>query len=101
MTYKDINGNPTDDIQNAADFNERDYSQAITDKVNEYVANYEDLDDAIINDDDTLSAIRALYRSHVELKNPLYDQLNMSVLAKTVCMHIDSHLINRATKELG
>jgi len=99
MYYKTANGS-SDDVADAMDVNDKDYSQAITDKVAEYVANYEDLDDAIINDE-ILEAIRALYRSHVEFKNPLYDQLNMSVLAKTVCMKIDSYLINRATKEIN
>jgi len=98
MYYKTANGS-SDDVQDAIDDNT--FIERVTAKVAEYVNNYEDLDDAIINDDETLEAIRALYRSHVDLKNPLYDQLNMSVLAKTVCMKIDSYLIARAEKEVA
>ena len=93
MAFIDKYGNSTDDIQDAADMTDKDYNQRITDRVSELLDDNSDLDDAIINDEQTLQAIRALYRAHATGNS-------LEVWAKTICMNIDSYLINRATKEL-
>ena len=93
MAFQDRYGNSTDDIQDSADMTDKDYNQRITDRVSELLDDNSDLDDAIINDEQTLQAIRALYRAHAT-GQPL------QVWCTTICMNIDSYLINRATKEL-
>lgn len=87
---------PIDPVDNG-DVNERDFNQAITDKVSEYVASDDDLNDAWINSDWALRMLRTMYRCHAEkLDNDVF-----ITHARTACMHIDSYLINRAVKELG
>lgn len=93
MAYLDEHGIRTDDVQNAADEPESVFLERVTEMVAGYVNDDSDLNDAIINDEATLSAIRALYRQHA-------DDMQILNAARLICMSIDSYLINRATKEI-
>ena len=95
MAFQDKYGNSTDNIQDAADMKDKVYNQRITDRVSEYLSNPDDIDDAIINSSLTLQSIRLLHKSWAD-----GNKLGIETWAKTICMNIDSYLINRANKEI-
>ena len=66
MAYLDKYNQRTDDVQDARDETEQEYKTKIEANLDRYVADDDYLDDAIINDNDTMLALKLMYRAYVE-----------------------------------